>query len=603
MSQPSRPNGASPSTGGTRGPADAADWRRLIDRLGCGVALFDAQRCLVYCNEDYRQLYGSMADEVVVGRRLEDMLHEAVERGQIPEAVGQEESWLEQRLQLRQLPGKPFLHRLPDGRWRRITETPQPEGGVLVLCVDVTEVAVNAEQIEAALRAARIATERLTDAVEVLPVGFELWDVHERLVLCNSELRRMYPEIAHLLVPGSQWEDLVRFNHARGALAVPADELEVYIRRRRAARRAGSVPGEHATGDGRWIRTVEHAARDGGLVCIRVDVTELRDQRAVAEKARLDADALRQRLTDAIEALPDGFALYDADDRLVIFNERFRSLYRESAPAMTPGARFEDVLRYGLDRGQYPQAAADPQAWLAERLHRHRHPGAPEIQQLPGNRWLRIDERMTREGGVAGVRTDVTELVRREQRLQELNAELDQARAEVERLAQTDALTGIANRRQFDSRLAEEWSRAARYASPLALLLIDVDHFKLYNDSYGHQAGDDCLRRVAAALAGCARRATDLVARYGGEEFAVLMPMTNADAAAALAACCIEAVDGQRIEHRASPVAGHLTLSVGVSVVASARNHESGALLRAADRALYRAKATGRHRAEIETLG
>jgi len=580
--------------------AGATAWRELIDHLACGIAVFDAQDRLVVCNEDFRRLYGAMAAEIVPGRRFEEILRSAVEHGLIPEAAGREESWIQQRLRAHAQPGAPIMRRTPDGRWRRITESRLPDGSLLAFSVDVTEVVDKAEQLDAALRSAKVATERLEDAVEALPAGFELWDADDRLVASNSTLHRMYPEIAQLLVPGSSWEQLVRANHAIGALALPTEELGSYIARRRIERRARSEPAEHATGDGRWIRTIEQPTRDGGLVGIRIDITELRNQRTAAEEARRNAEATQQRLTDAIEALPDGFALYDAEDRLVVCNARYRDLYRESAPAMTLGARFEDILRYGLERGQYPQAASDPQAWLFARLQRHRNPGAPEIQQLPGNRWLRIDERLTRDGGVAGVRADVTELVRREQQLVELNAKLDEARARLEELSDTDALTAIANRRHFDRRLAEEWSRVVRHETPLALLLIDVDHFKLYNDAYGHQAGDECLRQVAGLLAGCARRATDLVARYGGEEFAILMPHTDRDAAAILATRCLAALDAAGIAHRTSPVADHLTLSIGGAVARSGLAGEHEGLLRAADQALYRAKAAGRHRAEFD---
>jgi diguanylate cyclase (GGDEF)-like protein len=258
------------------------------------------------------------------------------------------------------------------------------------------------------------------------------------------------------------------------------------------------------------------------------------------------------------------------------------------------------VLRYGLAHGQYPQAAGREGDWLAERMHRHRHPGGPEVQQLPGNRWLRIDERITRDGGVAGVRTDVTELKRREQDLVELNARLDEARVRLEQLSETDALTGIANRRLFDRRLADEWGRLVRHGTPLTLMLADVDHFKRYNDRHGHQAGDHCLRQVAELLGSCLRRPGDLVARYGGEEFAILLPHTDGDSAARQAQRLMAAVDAAAVAHGDSPVAPHVTLSIGVARAVAGQADGAGALLQAADRALYRAKFAGRHRVEFD---
>lgn len=465
---------------------------------------------------------------------------------------------------------------------------------------DVAEgVAAHTSVLEDALHELRLSTDRLDDAIEALPVGFELWDRDDKLLAANTTLRRMYPSIAELLRPGSRFDDLVRRNHAAGALAVPAAELDQYIARRRQERRVASGPVEHATSDGRWIRSHEHPTREGGVVGIRIDVTELRAQRALAEDALRAAALSQQGLRDAIEALPDGFALFDADDRLVVCNTRYREMYAASAPAIQIGAYFEDLLRYGLARGQYPQAAADPAAWLAARMQRHRNPAAPEIQQLPDNRWLRIDERHTRSGGIAGVRSDVTELVRREQQLVELNAKLQEARAELEALAQTDSLTGIANRRHFDRRLAEEWSFAARRQTPLALLLIDIDYFKRYNDHYGHPEGDNCLRQVAAVLLACARRSTDVVARIGGEEFAILAPDTGHDDAMMLASRCQQALARAGIEHRGSTVAAQVTMSIGGTVVGDVSALTMQALMHRADQALYGAKAAGRNRVEF----
>jgi diguanylate cyclase (GGDEF)-like protein len=240
------------------------------------------------------------------------------------------------------------------------------------------------------------------------------------------------------------------------------------------------------------------------------------------------------------------------------------------------------------------------EAWLAERLHAHRNPVGPVLVELPGNRWLRIDERRTRDGGVAGVRTDVTELVHREQALRALNQRLDELNAELSRLSETDALTGLANRRHFDRRLAEEVSRASRHGSSLALLMLDVDHFKRYNDRHGHPAGDACLARVAEVLRATARRPSDLVARFGGEEFAVLLPQHTPAEAQALAERCLAALDAAALPHGDSPVAPHVTMSIGAAhVQAPGSEFTAAELLRRADAALYLAKQAGRHRVVV----
>ncbi len=160
--------------------------------------------------------------------------------------------------------------------------------------------------------------------------------------------------------------------------------------------------------------------------------------------------------------------------------------------------------------------------------------------------------------------------------------------------ATTDPLTGVANRRAFDETLAVEWKRASRGGSPLSLAMIDIDEFKAYNDLYGHLAGDDCLKAVAATLEATVKRPQDLVVRYGGEEFAIVMPGTDEAGAVAVAEACCAALRAKRIEHARS-AAGIVTVSIGVASAATDAQ-EAAPLIQAADRALYRAKAEGRNR-------
>ena len=166
-----------------------------------------------------------------------------------------------------------------------------------------------------------------------------------------------------------------------------------------------------------------------------------------------------------------------------------------------------------------------------------------------------------------------------------------------------DGLTGVANRRCFDERLQTEWRRAARDGSPLSLLMLDVDHFKRFNDRYGHQLGDDCLRRVASAIKGGLLRPGDLVARYGGEEFACILPGTDFEGALAVGAGIEHIVRGLQIEHADSDVSGTVTVSIGVSTSLPDRDANPARLLALADAQLYRAKHSGRGRACGAVLG
>ncbi|MBD5803540.1 Phytochrome-like protein cph2 [Azoarcus sp. Aa7] len=179
-----------------------------------------------------------------------------------------------------------------------------------------------------------------------------------------------------------------------------------------------------------------------------------------------------------------------------------------------------------------------------------------------------------------------------------LTRKLDEANRELTRLSAFDGLTGIANRRTFDATLSREWRRSARSGAPIALMVVDVDCFKQFNDAYGHQVGDECLKAVARALAGNTRRPVDLVARYGGEEFAVVLPDTDAQGAAIVAESMRRAVEALAITHRHSTAARVVTVSVGIAVTSPERSDDGGfaTLVARADEALYRAKRDGRNR-------
>jgi diguanylate cyclase (GGDEF)-like protein len=175
--------------------------------------------------------------------------------------------------------------------------------------------------------------------------------------------------------------------------------------------------------------------------------------------------------------------------------------------------------------------------------------------------------------------------------------ELQLANAKLTLLASRDGLTGIANRRAFDERCADEWNRAIRSHQPLGLVMIDIDHFKQFNDLYGHLAGDDCLRSVATSLARVLQRPEDLVARFGGEEFALLLPHTSHNGTRAIAEVLRNAVLDLEITHRGSPW-NRVTVSIGFATVTPAPGELPAGLVHRADAALYRAKHLGRNRAE-----
>jgi diguanylate cyclase (GGDEF)-like protein len=174
-------------------------------------------------------------------------------------------------------------------------------------------------------------------------------------------------------------------------------------------------------------------------------------------------------------------------------------------------------------------------------------------------------------------------------------AALKQANQELHRLAMLDGLTRVANRRHFDEYLQQQWTLLTRLQQPLSLILVDVDEFKLYNDHYGHLAGDDCLKHMAQAISDAIMRPTDLVTRYGGEEFAIVLPFTTLDGAKQVAKTVKSAVYNLKLPHAKSSVSDRLTLSLGISCMVPQPEVSLKTLISTADVALYQAKGKGRN--------
>jgi len=174
--------------------------------------------------------------------------------------------------------------------------------------------------------------------------------------------------------------------------------------------------------------------------------------------------------------------------------------------------------------------------------------------------------------------------------------ELAEANAILQKLSSLDGLTGIPNRRRFDEVLKSEWQRAIRHSTSISLIMIDIDFFKLYNDTYGHQGGDDCLIQVAQTLEDSAQRETDMVARYGGEEFAGILPETASKGAFEVAETMRLNIHNKKIPHESSTVSEYVSISVGVATWVPEQDSQPEELIIMADKALYLAKESGRNR-------
>ncbi|MDI5934476.1 response regulator [Halomonas kalidii] len=284
--------------------------------------------------------------------------------------------------------------------------------------------------------------QQLIEALESISEGFTLYDADGVLVACNSRFRD-YSGVPEMVKPGMRFEELIRTVVERGIIRVGERTQEEWIAWRLAQRRNPGAPFTVCTGE-RKLRISEQRTGDGGVAAIYTDITELELQREnleaqvrLTEEAQARAEAARDQLTEALESIAEGFALFDAEDRLVLYNSRFKEHFVRPGDVVEPGMRFEDLLRAVVERGMTPPGYATSEAWVAERLAAHRNPSAPYQFARSDGMCVQISEHRTGDGGYVAVYSDITELEehrhRLEERVEERTAELQAATVELRR--------------------------------------------------------------------------------------------------------------------------------------------------------------------------
>ena len=322
-----------------------------------------------------------------------------------------------------------------------------------------------------------------------------------------------------------------------------------------------------------------NCGRIEGYLAIRIDVTErkiIEAERAAEIEARRRAETL---LRDIIEAIPDGVAAFDADDRLILWNDAFLATYPKVMDVIRKGMPFHDMVRAGVARGQFPQAGSSParqQAWIEACLRDHVQATRPLLRDLGDGRWIQIRERRSPSGHLVGIRTDITELKR--------------AEGIIRRQAERDPLTGLGNRKALIKRLAATMRARRKDGECGALFFLDLDNLKQINDTLGHDAGDQLIMTLAERLSGYAREG-ETVARIGGDEFAIIVPRAaNASAALAFGEDLLATLDAP-LRLRGRSIAPRC--SIGLAMLPEdARTAKD--IFKHADIALYQAKARGR---------
>ena len=245
--------------------------------------------------------------------------------------------------------------------------------------------------LEVAHSSAVMAERRLWDSIDTIRDGFAVFDSTLKLVTANSAYMAMFD--GHCIAPGMAYAEVLRLWAATPLIDLQGDPPQDWV-----ADMLGRLDGDPIEPvvlpftNGTWVKLVDRRARDGDLVSLALNITD------------------QMRIWAAVEAIPDGFVLFDREDRLLTCNQRYREIYPQSAPAMVPGAKFEDILRHGLALGQHLDAVGREEDWLAERLEQHRNPVALHEQQLGDGRWLRAHDHPTPDGGRVGLRVDISEI-------------------------------------------------------------------------------------------------------------------------------------------------------------------------------------------------
>ena len=393
-----------------------------IEAISEGFVLYDADDQLVMCNSRFREFYKELDDIFVPGLTFEQYLRAGMERGAFPQEYSSEE-WLADRLQRRGTEQELMEVSRQDGRWLRVSEQRTQDGGLVTLYTDITELKRREEDLKRAAEETAGVLANLNAVLDTIEYAVLFMDADLRAVVINRAFRDMWGMTEEFIQSRPTMADLINYNRDTGLYRVAPDEWDAYVNTRVEAVRTGNVPpGEMERADGKALQYQCTDLPSGGRMLTYFDITAMKQREAELADAHAGALQAQTQLQESIEAISEGFVVFDKDRRLVICNSTYRNYYAEAAgqeiaDLVVPGAYQLDFIGAAFEAGMFPDFEGTKEEYVAQRRQRQAELRRAVELRFSSGVWVQINERPTHNGGYVAVYTDITAMKQREAEL------------------------------------------------------------------------------------------------------------------------------------------------------------------------------------------